>query len=202
LVPARLVKGRKGLPEKYLALSVDWLMKRRDESWDELMKLRLLLALVELVFAFALPTSAQQTNLPDPELRQQLLVLAKKFEEAWNNNDAAALAALFTKDTVLVEQAGPVYGREAIQKHYASLFLNVHFSNNLITYNDPNSPHVIGKDGNQTWENGEWSMTYQVKGADPVQIKGYHASIAVREGGVWKMRMLVSNVTLAPSVTK
>jgi ketosteroid isomerase-like protein len=165
------------------------------------MKLLLLFALVGCVFSFVLPTFAQQPNTPDPQLRRQLLALAKKFEEAWNNNDAAALAALFTKDAILVEQAGPVHGREAIEKHYTDLFQNVHFSNNLITYNDPDSPHIIGTDGNETWENGEWRMTYQVKGRDPLQIKGYHASIAVREGGVWKKRMLISNITLAPAVT-
>ena len=165
------------------------------------MKVRLLLALVGFVFSLILQTLAQQTNTPDPQRRRQLLALAKEFEEAWNNNDAAALAPLFTKDAILVEQAGPVQGREAIEKHYADLFRNVHFSNNRITYNDPDSPHIIGTDGNETWENGEWSMTYQVRGRDPLQIKGYHASIAVREGGVWKMRMLISNITLAPAVT-
>ena len=163
------------------------------------MKLRLL-ALIGFLLSFVLATFAQQANTPDLQLRQQLLALAKKFEEAWNNNDSAALAELFTKDAVLVEQAGPVYGREAIEKHYADLFQNVHFSNNLITYNDPDSPHIIGTDGNETWENGEWSMTYQVKGSDPLEIKGYHASIAVCEGGVWKKRMLISNITLAPAV--
>jgi hypothetical protein len=49
------------------------------------------------------------------------------------------------------------------------------------------------------WENGEWSLTYQAKGGDPVQLKGYDASIAVREGGVWKKRMLINNVTPAPA---
>jgi hypothetical protein len=71
----------------------------------------------------------------------------------------------------------------------------------ITTYNDPNSnsPHAIGTDGNEMWENGEWSITYQVKGSDPVQIKGYGASIAVREDGVWKKRMVVSIVTPAPA---
>jgi ketosteroid isomerase-like protein len=165
------------------------------------MKIRLLIALASLAISFALPALAQQTNTPDQQLRQQLLALAKKFEDAWNNNDAVALAALFTEDAVLVEQSGAVNGREAIEKHYADLFQNVHFSNNVTTYNDPNSPHIIGTAGNEMWENGEWSMTYQVKGGDPVQIKGYHSSIAVREGGVWKKRMLTSNVTPAPAAT-
>ena len=168
---------------------------------EETMKIRLLLALVGLAISFALPTFGQQTNTPDPKLREALLALAKKFEDAWNNNDATALAALFTKDAVLIEESGPVYGREAIEKHYADVFKNVHFSNNHTMYDDPNSnsPHAIGTDGNQMWENGEWSMTWQVKGGDPEQHTGYHASIAVREGGVWKKRMLITNVTPAPA---
>ena len=157
------------------------------------MKIHPTLAIVGLAISFALPTLAQQTNKPDPELREQLLTLAKKFEDAWNNNDATALAALYTDDAVLIEETGPVYGREAIEKHYKDVFQNVHFSNNHTTYNDPNSnsPHAIGTDGNEMWENGEWSMTWQVKGEDPVQGKGYHASIAVRDGGVWKKRMVM-----------
>jgi len=160
----------------------------------ETMKIRYLLALVGLAISFALPTFAQQTNTPDPQLREQLLALAKKFEDAWNNNDASALAALFTKDAVLIEESGPVYGREAIEKHYKDTFQNVHFSNNKTTYNDPNSnsPHAIGTDGNEMWENGEWSMTWQVKGGAPEQHTGYHASIAVHEDGVWKKRMVIS----------
>ena len=164
------------------------------------MKIHLVVALMGLAISIALPALAE-TNAPDPQQREQLLALAKKFEDAWNSNDATALAALFTVDAVLIEASGPVYGREAIEKHYKDLFQNVHFSNNHTTYNDPNSnsPHAIGTDGNEMWENGEWSITYQVKGSDPVQIKGYGASIAVREDGVWKKRMVVSIVTPAPA---
>ena len=45
--------------------------------------------------------------MPDPQLRQELLALAKKFDDAFDNNDPAALGALFTEDAVLVEQSGP-----------------------------------------------------------------------------------------------
>jgi len=47
------------------------------------------------------------------------------------------LAALFTKDAVLVDDTGPIYGRDAIEKHYKDLFQNVHFSNNHTTYDKP-----------------------------------------------------------------
>src|SRR5215469_15521704 len=110
------------------------------------MKIRSVIVLAGLAISFALPTFAQQTDTADPQQRQALLALAKKFEEAWNNNDAETLSALFTKDAVLIEESGPVYGREAIKKHYADLFQNVHFSNNRTMYEDPNSnsPHAIG----------------------------------------------------------
>ena len=170
------------------------------------MKIRLVTTLIGLAISFAWPTLAQQTENPDPQLREALLALAKKFEDAWNNNDATALAALYTDDAVLIEASGPIYGREAIEKHYKDVMQNVHFSDNHATYNDPNSnsPHAIG-DGNEIWENGEWTMTWQAKGGEPVHAKGYHASIAVRDGGVWKKRMVIANTTPAqppPAATK
>ena len=102
------------------------------------------------------------------------------------------------KDGVEATNEGPIYGREAIEKHYADLFQKVHFSNHLLTL-DQTSPHAICSDGNTVWENGEYSLTYQVKGSDPAQNKGYHSSIAVREDGVWKIWMSASMVTPAPA---
>ena len=111
------------------------------------MKIRLPLALVGLAISFALPTFAQQIETADPQLRQDLLALAKKVDDAWNNNDAAAVAALYTKDAVEVTNEGPIYGRESIEKHDADLFQKVHFSNHLVTP-DQTSPHAICTDGN------------------------------------------------------
>jgi hypothetical protein len=42
-------------------------------------------------------------------------------------------------------------------------------------------------------------MTWQAKGGEPVHAKGYHASIAVRDGGVWKKRMVIVNTTPTPT---
>jgi ketosteroid isomerase-like protein len=165
------------------------------------MKMRGLLALIGFAIGFALPVFAQETCGPDPQLRQRLVALIKAQTDAFDQNDAAAVAATFKEDGVLLTPDGTFFGRQAIEEYYTDLFQNVHFSNNVTTYNDPNSPHIIGTDGNEMWENGEWSMTWQGKGGDPVQGKGYHASIAVREGGVWKKRMLINNVTPAPAAT-
>ena len=52
-----------------------------------------------------------------------------------------------------MNNTGPVYGREAIEKQYADLFKQVHFSNH-IAKPDQYSPHVIGTAGNELWWNG------------------------------------------------
>ena len=132
-------------------------------------------------------------NTPDPQLRQAVVALGEKLDELWNNNDPAALATLFTEDAVLVNDTGSIFGREAIAKYYAAMFQQGHFSSNLTTF-DQNSPHSIGSAGNEMWETGGWSKTIQVRNFDPIHIKGYFSSIAVREGGVWKFRMLTSNL--------
>jgi ketosteroid isomerase-like protein len=81
------------------------------------MKIRLVVALVGLAISFALPIFAQQKGTADPQIIDQLNALSKKTNEAFNNGDAAALAATFTEDAVLVNDTGPVYGREAIEKY-------------------------------------------------------------------------------------
>ncbi len=177
-------------------------IKQREET----MKTRLLGALVGLAISFALPTFAQQTNAPNAQLRQQMVALAKKFDDAYNNNDATALAALYAENAVEVTDQGPIYGREAIKKHFADVFQKVHFSNHLLTI-DQDSPHSIGTSGNEIWETGEWSCTITVQGqtGDPIQLKGYHSSIAVRENDAWKKQMVTWNVTpavAAPAQTK
>jgi hypothetical protein len=73
------------------------------------MKIRLLIAIVGLALSFALPTFAQQQkDTTDPQIAQQDDALAKKFDEARNNNHAAAL---FTKDAVLSTTTAPIYPR-------------------------------------------------------------------------------------------
>jgi ketosteroid isomerase-like protein len=162
------------------------------------MKIRLVVALAGLAISLALPTFAQQTNTPDPQLRQVADALSKKFDDAWNNNDASALAALFTKDAVLVNNTGPIYGRDAIEKMYADLFQKVRFSDH-IAKPDQYSPHIIGTTGNEMWWNGEWNVTVQGQTGDPIQTKGYWTSIVVRDGDAWRDRMQIWNAAPAPA---
>jgi hypothetical protein len=105
-----------------------------------------------LAISLALPTFAQQKeSTPNEQDRQWLDALVKKFDEAYNNNDAAALAAFYAEDAVIVTDTGPIYGRDAIEKHFADLFKQVHFSNH-ISKADQYSPHMIGTT-DKAWSN-------------------------------------------------
>jgi ketosteroid isomerase-like protein len=159
------------------------------------MKIRFLLALAGLAMSLAVPAFTQQKDTIDSQIDEQI---TKKFDEAFNNGDAAALAALYTEDAVQVTPQGPVFGREAIQKLFAGVFQQGHYSNHL-NKDDQGSPHMIGTAGNEVWRTGEWSFTFQGKSGGPIQLKGYFGAVNVREGETWKIRMLTFNVTPAPT---
>ena len=112
------------------------------------------------------------------------------------NKSVARPGACYTEDAVEVTDEGPIYGREAIEKHFADVFKQVHVSNHL-GKDDQYSPHIIGT-GNEIWENGEWSLTFQGKSGGPIQAKGYWSAIDTREGDTWKIRMLTWNVPPPP----
>ena len=161
------------------------------------MKLRLLLALVGLATSLALPTFAQ-TNTPDPQLREALATLNKKFDDGFVNSDAAALAALYTDDGVHVTWNGPpIYGREAIQKHFEDDFKQLRFNKYSSTLEEY-SPHVIGTAGNEVWSTGEFSQTFQVEKGSPLQISGHFLDIDVREGDALKYKVQTYNFTGPP----
>ena len=153
------------------------------------MEIHLVIALVGLAITVALPTFAQQTNTPDPELRQKLVDVIAKHADAINKNDAAAAGACFTQDAIYVTDRGPVNGQEAIEKWYAGLFKKVQFTYYAFTI-DQDSPHVIGTAGNEIWATGRWSSTIKGENFGPRQITGCWS--VIRVGDDSKIRMLTS----------
>jgi uncharacterized protein (TIGR02246 family) len=143
------------------------------------------------------PPEKTMKETVDPQIIEQLDPIARKYEEAVNNNDAAAVAALFTEDAVFVADTGPIYGRQAIEKYHVDLFKEWHFSNHLIK-TDSNSPRIIGTAENIAL-NGEWSQTLQGQTGGPIQRKGYWGAIDTRQGNDWKILMLTPNVTPEPA---
>jgi ketosteroid isomerase-like protein len=109
--------------------------------------------------------------------------LGMKCDEAYKKNDAAALAALFTEDAVVVTDTGPIYGREAIEIMYADEFHKWHPINHI------GQADQLNAIGNVPWSVGEWWNTLQSQ-TGPVFVRGYWSAIYIREGDAWKIRML------------
>jgi ketosteroid isomerase-like protein len=102
--------------------------------------MRLLVTFAGLAISIAVPILAQEQNTVDPEIRQQIEAAHMKFEEAYNKQDAAAIAALFTQDAVEVlawETAGGLAsGQQAIKKRYeTALASGSIFSGQLVPKN-------------------------------------------------------------------
>jgi ketosteroid isomerase-like protein len=164
------------------------------------MKVRLLLTLAGVAISFAVPVFAQQKDTAsDQQATQKIRAISKAYDEAVNNNDAAAIAALYTEDAVFVNDRGLVKGRQAIEQWYADVFKSGWKPKDHIGHPDGTQPHVVGM---MAWETGQWSETGQDKNGGPVPIKGYYGALDIREGDDWKIQMLTCNLTTAPSAAE
>lgn len=133
-----------------------------------------------------------QKDTADPKTAQELRAFTREWVESYSQHDATALAALFTDDGVQVAPKGLIYGRKAIEKHYADIFQQWHPTDYIVKVEQVNAV------GNDAWDIGEWSCTLQTpNGALPV--KGYFAAICVREGDAWKMRLSSYNNARTPA---
>lgn len=156
------------------------------------MKVGLLITLAGLAISFVVPTLAQQKDTADPQIAQQIETFSMKYDEAFNKNDAAAVAAFFTVDAVQVAPEGLFSGRGAIEKRYADVFQRSHPANHSRKVDQLN---VVG---NAAWAVGEWSTTNQGQNGT-FQVKGYWSALFVRDGDDWKFRMSTFNITPPPT---
>jgi uncharacterized protein (TIGR02246 family) len=165
------------------------------------MRLRFLLALVGLTSGVAAQGIAQWRDTADPQAAQQLVsfydsALSMKFEKAFNEKNATALASLFAEDALLVAPEGLFSGRAAIEKRYASVFQRSHLTN---FFGMRNQLNAIGDElcAVGAW----WSLLQTEKG--PLQVGGHWLEIYTREGDAWKIRISIFNVSpsqgLSPS---
>jgi len=146
------------------------------------MKIRLLLVLVGLAIGFASPTFSQQEDTVDPKTAQEIRSLAMKYDEAFNKQDPAAVAALYTEDAVYVAHHGTFHGRQAIEKTYANYFQHWHSINHVSTVD-----RVIA-DGIDVRAFGTWSSAFQDTNGAPRKDRGRYRWLLVRKGDTWEIR--------------
>ena len=153
------------------------------------MKIRLPLALVGSAISFALATSAQQKDTVDPKIIEQLQEEDKNFEEAYNKHDAAAIAALFTDDAVLVTPHGTFTGRAAIEKKYQKEDFETYNGSDMVSTTERITPV-----GNEVHLTRRFRANYQLYGSF-IRIEGNASPVFVLEGDIWKIRSETVEVT-------
>lgn len=148
------------------------------------MKIGWLLILAGLVISFADSSFAQQNDAIDPQIAQQIRALTLKYQEALNEHDAKAAAALFTEDAVWTTPQGTFYGRGAIERRLAEYhFHRWQIKNEVITVD-----RVISV-GDQVRAVGTWSNTVQEPDGSTGDFNGHFTSDLAKEDGTWKIRL-------------
>jgi ketosteroid isomerase-like protein len=152
---------------------------------------RLLLTLAGLTLSAATPAVAFDFS-GDVQALGEFHTLRMQYDDKYNANDAAALAALFTEDAVVVTPQGRFTGRQAIAQVFADEFRNqrptIH-----ITQGDQ-----LNASRGQAWAVGQWWGTRQGQ-QGPAQVRGYWAQLFARGTDAWKIRLLIYNET-PPSI--
>jgi ketosteroid isomerase-like protein len=153
-------------------------------------KMRFLVALVGLVIFACRETKTPPGPL---EFSLQIVALGKKIDDAFNSNDAAALAPFYAEDAALVAREGLFDGRNAIAKYWVNVFQKIRFSNHLLSL-EPFTVHVIDS-GNKVIATLRFSQTAEGLSLD----SGYWSCVFVREGDT--LRILSQAITAASTGT-
>jgi len=147
------------------------------------MKQGLNLFSVIMLIGMATPALGQKASESEQKAAHDL---QSKFVAAFNRQDAAGIAALFTEDGIRVTPQGIIKGRDAIradlEKRFKANFRDISSETQILRVSE-----------NGLWEAGEWSMKIGEK-----PVRGYFALTLVREGNEFKYLSEVFNV--APPV--
>jgi uncharacterized protein (TIGR02246 family) len=149
-----------------------------------------LLAAVGLATGISGLALAQGKNGPctgPEEACQQIARIVKDFDAAFNRQDAAAVAALYTEDAILAPEGPILSGRDAIEKFYAGAF-KAGLSNAVTNTKET---HIIG---DIAWVVGDWSAMGPGPNHTTQRYHGNWVGLYVHSGGAWKARLDSSNV--------
>lgn len=126
-------------------------------------------------FIFSAPASAD-------DMKQEVGRLASAYMDCFNKQDAACIAALYTKDGFLVNPAGkhaiPVYYGNAFKAGMNKLEVTVDEAWQL----DNDTPGAMGK----------FRVTGKNDKGEPMESAGIWTGVYVKEDGKWKARMLTA----------
>jgi ketosteroid isomerase-like protein len=150
--------------------------------------------IISPIIAIGLTTSAPAQGV-DPSTKQQIEQIVAEYHDAWNNHSGAGIAALYTKDGILVTQAPQIvkHGQQEIEQNYQKAFATGTFPH----HDSATADEIIPLGAGEFMSVGEYHFT----GSSNNKIDGHWTAVYVPEGGKLKIRMLTAVPDLPPAPT-
>jgi ketosteroid isomerase-like protein len=116
----------------------------------------------------------------DENLKQVVEKIASAYTDNINKQNPAGIAALYANGGMLVANMGP---QADIAKYEGAFKAGIDHDDITVDQVQP-----LGADA--LISSGEYHITGKSSSGAPTDIKGFWTGVDVREGGVWKIRML------------
>ncbi|MDU6377197.1 MAG: nuclear transport factor 2 family protein [Bradyrhizobium sp.] len=133
-----------------------------------------------LMATFAVPAIAADA---DQSLKHEVEKIGAAYADNFNKQNAAGIAALYANGGMMVNAAGP---HTNIAETYEGVF-KAGFNHNEITVDQVTA---LGPD--TLVAIGQVHLTGKNAAGEPMDFKGLWTATDVREGGVWKIRVLAA----------
>ncbi len=124
------------------------------------------------------------------EVRTAIAAIDKKFMEDANRGDAAAGAAAYTDDAILMPpNHSPLEGKQAIEKYLAEIGSQLQASNFQLSISE------VDVQGDTTIVRGTYSSSFTVPGTNAsMEDRGKHLQVWKRQvDGSWKLHRDIWN---------
>jgi uncharacterized protein (TIGR02246 family) len=140
-------------------------------------------------------TSWAQDTAADEEALDEL---HQSYKQAWENRDAAAIAALYTEDADTISETGEVASgrmaiQEAIQKELAEVPEGAHLELEHLSTQFVR-PTVAVADG--TWE--VTGIPAPPEGQQGMPTKGLYTVVLVKQDGTWRVAASRGRIPMMP----
>ena len=126
------------------------------------------------------------------QIRQTIGEGNAKFGEGFHRGDAAAVAALYTEDALLLPpNLDTIKGKQGIEAFWSG-GMQMGITGVVLSTVD-----LIGM-GDHVCEIGNYKLTIQPQGQNAMEDNGKYLVIWKQEGGTWKLHIDIWNTSMSP----
>jgi len=128
--------------------------------------------------------------------KQQIDEIITAYHNAWNDHNGAGIAALYTKDGIIVSQAPQVVknAQQEIEENFNRAFAT------FPHHDSATADQIIPLGADSVMSVGEYHLTRQDQ-SGPTKVDGHWTAVYVPEGGKLKIKLLMAVPDLPAQAT-